>query len=156
MAPVVTRSETETAEAGSRLARELHPKAPAFVRLHGALGAGKTAFARGFIRTWLELDGDAPPESVPSPTFNVARVYGARSQLAHLDLYRLKDLSELEQLGFEHYFFELRCCLVEWLEQIPEALALMPEHAVEVAFATGATESERTLELRSPGSRKTS
>lgn len=132
---VLTGSEAETQREGEKLAEELNARgAPAFVQLQGDLGAGKTAFARGFIRKWSELSGDPQPDVITSPTYNIVKVYGARAKLAHLDLYRLKTIEELEQIGFEHYFFELSACLVEWLEQIPEALALRPANAVSVSI----------------------
>lgn len=132
---LLTNSEAETQREGARLAEELKAQtAPAFVQLQGDLGAGKTAFARGFIKKWSELSGDALPDVITSPTYNIVKVYGTRAPLAHLDLYRLKSMEELEQIGFEHYFFELKGCLVEWLEQIPEALALKPAQWVSVTL----------------------
>jgi tRNA threonylcarbamoyladenosine biosynthesis protein TsaE len=121
------------------------------VRLSGPLGAGKTAFARGFIRKWASLAGDPVPESIASPSYNIVKVYGEKAPLAHFDLYRLRSMSELEAIGFEQYFFETPCCLVEWLERVPEAAALMPAHAVTVELAPGPKESERVLRIRDPG-----
>lgn len=119
-------SEDETKQIGAMLARALHGDPHVFVRLKGELGAGKSAFARGFIATWGELNGEPVTESIVSPTYNIVKTYGTRQPLAHLDLYRIKTMEELEQLGFEHYFYELSACVVEWLEQVPEALARMP------------------------------
>lgn len=107
---------------------------PAFVRLQGPLGAGKTAFARGFIAQWLEQQGEAPEAALTSPTFPVARVYGQKRPVAHLDLYRLQSRDDLEQLGFESYFYETPACLVEWLENIPGFETLMPPRAVTIHF----------------------
>lgn len=129
-----SNSEEETQAQGAQLAATLFAARPAFVQLKGDLGAGKTAFARGFIREWSKLAGDPQPEQVTSPTFNIVKVYGANAPLAHLDLYRLKTMTELEQIGFEHYFFEHAACVVEWLEQIPEAEASRPAHAVIVTI----------------------
>jgi tRNA threonylcarbamoyladenosine biosynthesis protein TsaE len=146
---VLTDSEAQTQAQGAALAAELFARRPAFVQLKGDLGAGKTAFARGFIREWSRLAGDAVPEHVTSPTFNIVKVYGAAAPLAHLDLYRLKSMSELEQIGFEHYFFEHAACLVEWLEQIPEAHASRPAQTVTVTidFVAGHNASARKLTI---------
>lgn len=145
-----TRSERETQQLGARLARAAYHHQPAFVRLSGPLGSGKSAFARGFIQAWLALAGETTSESVISPTYNIARVYGKRSALAHLDLYRVRNLRELEQLGFEHYFFEHACCIVEWLEHVPEALAAMPASAIQVELAFEGDPNDRAIILRIP------
>lgn len=146
-----TNSEAETQELGAALAWELHSSPPVFVRLCGALGAGKSAFARGFIRRWLELSGELPPETIVSPTYNIVKVYGTRAPIAHLDLYRLKNMRELEQLGYEHYFFELQGCLVEWLEQVPEALEAMPSSAFEIDIVFDEQhQNQRVITARGP------
>ncbi|MBI3557326.1 MAG: tRNA (adenosine(37)-N6)-threonylcarbamoyltransferase complex ATPase subunit type 1 TsaE [Deltaproteobacteria bacterium] len=142
-------SETDTQAAGARLARAAFKIQPAFIRLTGPLGAGKSALARGFIKEWLSLSGEPSPESIVSPTYNIVKMYGAKSALAHLDLYRLGSLRELEQLGYEHYFFELQCCLVEWLEQVPEVLPMVPPYAIQVEIEFSAKDSERVIRVRS-------
>lgn len=153
-APVEIRcdSEAETQAAGARLAARLFARArPCFVRLEGTLGAGKTTFARGFIGEWLRLAGAEPPVLVTSPTYNIVKSYpaGERAALAHVDLYRVETFAELEALGYEQYFFESGCCLVEWLERIPEALAARPPGAVTVriGFEGG---SRRKLTIEDP------
>lgn len=147
-----TASEPETRAVAARLAEDLFPRSHVFLQLRGPLGAGKTAFARGFIGRWLELSGEAPPEHVPSPTYNIAKVYGVAKPVAHLDLYRVKTMQELEHLGFEHYFFESPCCLVEWLEQVPGAAELMRGHdPIIVDFGFGAGTQERTISVSEQG-----
>lgn len=150
---VLTSSEDQTQEAGEALAKELFTHRPCFVHLQGDVGTGKTAFARGFIRRWSILAKDPEPETVTSPTYNIVKVYGTAAPLAHLDLYRIKSFEELNQIGFEHYFFEHACCLVEWLEQIPEAHASKPPQTVfvHIEFGKGGkTARQITIELPKP------
>ena len=80
--------------------------------LSGDLGAGKTTLARGFVRA---MAGD-PELEVPSPTFTLVQSYAARIPVAHLDLYRLADTSELDELGFDEAREE-GVVLVEWPER---------------------------------------
>lgn len=152
---VLSSSEDETQAAGSALANELFASRPCFVHLQGDVGAGKTAFARGFIRAWSALAKDPEPENITSPTYNIVKVYGKNAPLAHLDLYRVKHIEELSQIGFEHYFFELSCCIVEWLEQIPEAQAAKPPYTAVVQIKFSEEQSaqnmrELTIELPKP------
>ncbi len=91
---LITNSEAET----SRLAKELSNYASAgdFIGLTGDLGAGKSVFARAFIR---ELSKDFELE-VPSPTFTLVQTYDdLRIKASHFDLYRINDGAELDELG---------------------------------------------------------
>ncbi|NSL20251.1 tRNA (adenosine(37)-N6)-threonylcarbamoyltransferase complex ATPase subunit type 1 TsaE [Agrobacterium tumefaciens] len=77
--------------------------------LIGDLGAGKSTLARAFIRAMA----DAPDLEVPSPTFTIIQTYPTRIPVAHLDLYRLSDVSELDELGIDE-MLEDGICLIEW------------------------------------------
>ena len=86
---------------------------PACVALHGGLGAGKTEFARAVIREFCGAD-----TIVPSPTFTLMQEYESRNpefRISHFDLYRIKDASELEEIGFFDAIEE-NVVLVEWPE----------------------------------------
>src|SRR3546814_19977744 len=82
--------------------------------LSGTLGAGKSAFARAFVREWV---GD-PAAEVPSPTFTLVQPYdGPRGTVWHCDLYRLGDPEELLELGIEPGLAEA-VLLVEWPDRL--------------------------------------
>lgn len=129
-----------------KLARHLYQTKPAFVQLKGPVGAGKTTFARAFISTWLALEEQPQPETIASPTYNLVKTYG-QSHVAHFDLYRMESLDELEQLGFEMYFYEFPCCVVEWLEQVPGAEALAPKNKVLVELLFAADPNSRKAQI---------
>jgi tRNA threonylcarbamoyladenosine biosynthesis protein TsaE len=130
-----TDSEEKTVQLAVQFARRLYAeKRPVFIQLTGELGAGKTAFARGFIQEWLRLIGSQQTQELISPTYNLVRTYGPKSEIAHLDLYRLRSQDELEAIGFETYFYESPVVLVEWLENIAGFERLRPEHFYHVTL----------------------
>jgi tRNA threonylcarbamoyladenosine biosynthesis protein TsaE len=104
----VTHSEGETAAIGRALGRKL--RSGTVVLLHGPLGAGKTAFARG-LAEGLGADG----EDVSSPTFTIIQEYRGRVPLQHIDLYRLTP-PEVDDLALED-LMEDSVLAVEWPER---------------------------------------
>jgi tRNA threonylcarbamoyladenosine biosynthesis protein TsaE len=111
----ITRSEIETAAVGRDLAPTLTPGA--LVLLFGDLGAGKTAFVRG-----LAEGLGVPAEEVSSPTFTLMQEYrGGRVTLLHVDLYRLSDAREIDDLGLEE-LGEYAVLAIEWAEKLPRSL----------------------------------
>lgn len=131
--------ETATQALAARLAAAV--RSPAFIALRGDLGAGKTAFARAFIRA---LPGTAPDEDVPSPTFTLVQTYdSAEAPVWHFDLYRIDHLSELRELGWDDAIDD-GICLVEWPEKAEGAL---PDDRLEVVITRGAHESARHVKV---------
>lgn len=133
-----------TQEEVERLAHVLAPSCHRgdVLALAGDLGAGKTVFARAFIRT---LTGEAGLE-VPSPTYTLVQRYAVKAPFPpvwHVDLYRLKDASELRELGLEDAMAE-GVVLVEWPEK---AAGLLPEATLRLAFRPGRSSGTRTIEL---------
>ena len=85
--------------------------------LSGDLGVGKTVFTQGFAKG-LGID-----EAVNSPTFTIIQEYeSGRLPLYHFDVYRISDIDEMEEIGYEDYFFGNGVCLIEWAELIEELL----------------------------------
>ncbi|MFK3778725.1 tRNA (adenosine(37)-N6)-threonylcarbamoyltransferase complex ATPase subunit type 1 TsaE [Agrobacterium sp. NPDC089420] len=101
--------EEDTIRLGEDLALALKPGD--CLALIGDLGAGKSTLARAFIRAMA----GQPDLEVPSPTFTIIQTYAARIPVAHLDLYRLSDVSELDELGIDE-LLEDGVCLIEWPE----------------------------------------
>jgi tRNA threonylcarbamoyladenosine biosynthesis protein TsaE len=123
---VITRSEDETAAVGRELAATL--SAGDVVLLYGDLGAGKTAFVKG-LAEGLGVSRD----EVSSPTFTLIQEYrGGRLTLFHVDLYRLDDRREVEELGLDEITAE-GVLAIEWAERYPrpprEAIRVRIEHA---------------------------
>lgn len=108
------------------------------IALQGALGTGKTAFARGFI-TARGLTGE-----VPSPTFTLVQLYEAPDiVIYHFDLYRLERAEDAFELGIEEAFAE-GISLIEWPERLGPYL---PRERLAVTFEAGAGETERRITL---------
>ena len=112
---LLLEDEAATIALGEDLALAL--KAGDCVALSGDLGAGKSTFARAFLRAMA----DDETLEVPSPTFTLVQSYELRIPVAHFDLYRLADASELYELGFDEALSD-GICLVEWPEKAEEAL----------------------------------
>lgn len=117
-----SRSESETFETGVSLGQMCEP-GDIFL-LEGDLGVGKTVFSKGFGR------GLGIEEPISSPTFTIVQIYeGGRLPLYHFDVYRISDVEEMEEIGYEDYFFGQGVCLIEWASLIRE---ILPENAVLV------------------------
>jgi len=104
-----TNSPAETEEVGQRLGERL--RSGDVVLLTGELGAGKTTFVRGVAR------GTGSDAAVASPTFQLVRLYPGRVQIAHVDLYRVENSSELRDLGLEELAGQ-GAVVVEWGERL--------------------------------------
>ncbi len=110
MAEIVeTHGQEETSALGERLAGELG--GGDLVLLHGALGAGKTAFVRGLARGL-----GVPEDEVSSPTFTLVQEYRGRLVLHHVDLYRLA-AREVEDLGLDDLLSSGAVVAIEWAER---------------------------------------
>src|ERR1700704_105160 len=132
---ITTHSEIETAAAGRDLASRL--SAGSVVLLFGDLGAGKTAFVRG-----LAEGLGIPAENVSSPTFTIMQEYrGGRLPLFHVDLYRLNDSHEVDDLGVDEIAAD-GVLAVEWGEKLRE----VPDGAIGIRI-TDAGGDMRTIEL---------
>jgi tRNA threonylcarbamoyladenosine biosynthesis protein TsaE len=86
--------------------------------LHGELGAGKTAFTRGFM---AGLD-PAREDDVASPTYAIVQLYAGDPPVRHLDLYRLASEADLEAIGWRDLYFSPGITVVEWIDRVPAAI----------------------------------
>ncbi|MDE7311411.1 MAG: tRNA (adenosine(37)-N6)-threonylcarbamoyltransferase complex ATPase subunit type 1 TsaE [Eubacterium sp.] len=106
-----TYSAEETAQLGEKLAQQFKPGS--ICALNGELGVGKTVFAQGVAQ------GLGITEPICSPTFTIVQVYEeGRMPFYHFDVYRIADLEEMEEIGYEEYFYGDGFTLVEWAERI--------------------------------------
>lgn len=140
----VTESHTES------LAQSLaqHAKTADCFLLYGAIGTGKSVFARAFIRKCLKNN----KAEVPSPTYTLVQSYKAKDmEIWHADLYRLGSVHELEELSLQEAMGSA-LCLIEW----PELLGSIPPitDATEIWFEHLQTSPDaRTLHIR-PGNQR--
>lgn len=111
--------ETFSPEETEKLGFEMGAKAKAgeVYCLSGDLGVGKTVFTRGFARG-LEVED----EYITSPTFTIINEYEGRLNLYHFDVYRIGSIEEMDDTGYEDYFFGNGVCLVEWAELVEEII----------------------------------
>lgn len=94
--------------------------------LNGDLGVGKTVFTQGFA-AGLEIEGP-----VNSPTFTIIQVYDeGRLPMYHFDVYRIGDVEEMDEIGYEEYFFGDGVCLIEWSNLITE---ILPENVIRICI----------------------
>ena len=136
-------SETETRRLGERLGRVLGKGD--VVLLFGTLGAGKTALVQGLARGL----GVPRERRVASPTFTLVNEHPGRVPLYHVDLYRIDDAGELEEIGLREYLEGQGVTVIEWAERLGR---LLPKERLEIAIEiTGAR--SRTFSLRPVGER---
>ena len=117
-------SAEDTAVLGEQLGRNAKPGE--VYTLIGDLGVGKTVFTQGFAK------GLGITEPVNSPTFTIVQVYEeGRLPFYHFDVYRIGDVEEMDEIGYEDYFFGQGVCLIEWANLIEE---ILPESYVRVTI----------------------
>lgn len=121
---IETWKPEETYELGKKLGQEAKPGQ--VICLNGDLGVGKTVFTQGFAA------GLGIEEPVNSPTFTIVQQYDSgRLPLYHFDVYRIGDISEMDEIGYEDCFYGNGVCLIEWSQLIEE---ILPEHITSVTI----------------------
>lgn len=130
----------ETEKFGIFLGENLKPGD--VVCLNGDLGAGKTTLTKS-IAKGLGID-----DYVTSPTFTIVNEYYGKTDLYHIDTYRLDDKIDLDYLGFDEYFYSDGVTIVEWAEKIRDAL---PEEYMEINIKSH--DDKRDLEINYLGNR---
>lgn len=113
-------SPEETKTLGKKMGEEA--KAGSIYCLSGDLGVGKTVFTKGFAEGLSVMD-----KYITSPTFTIINEYQGRLNLYHFDVYRISAIEEMDDTGYEDYFFGNGVCLVEWAELVKEVI---PKEAV--------------------------
>ena len=119
-----TFSAEETYTLGKKLGEQAKPGQ--VYTLIGDLGVGKTVFTQGVA------DGLGITEPINSPTFTIVQIYEeGRMPFYHFDVYRIGDVEEMDEVGYEDYFYGEGICLIEWANLITE---ILPEHYSRVTI----------------------
>ena len=120
-----THNSKETYELGFNMGKSA--KAGDVYCLDGDLGVGKTVFTQGFAK------GLGINEPINSPTFTIVQEYHEGGlPLYHFDVYRIGDITEMDEIGYEEYFYSEGVCLIEWGNLISE---IMPENATYITIS---------------------
>ena len=121
---IETENPEETFALGQKIGRATTPGQ--VYTLTGDLGVGKTVFTQGVA------SGLGITEPVNSPTFTIVQVYEeGRLPFYHFDVYRIGDIEEMEEIGYDDYFFGEGICLIEWAELIEE---ILPENRISITI----------------------
>ena len=121
---IETRSPEETFAVGKSLGEKAFPGQ--VLTLTGDLGVGKTVFTQGLA------EGLGIEEPINSPTFTIVQEYHeGRLPLYHFDVYRIADVSEMDEIGYEENFFSDGVCLIEWGTLIEE---LLPDSTITITI----------------------
>ena len=121
---IETQNAKETFQLGKKIGKKALPGQ--IYTLNGDLGVGKTVFTQG-VASGLEIG-----EPVNSPTFTILQEYeGGRLPFYHFDVYRIGDIEEMEEIGYDDYFFGEGICLIEWSQLIEE---ILPENVISVTI----------------------
>ena len=130
---IVIKNEEETKKFGEKLCEKL--TAGSIVALTGDLGTGKTTLTKAIAA------GLGVTDVITSPTFNIVKQYDSgRLPLYHFDVYRIGDVDEMYEIGYEEYFFGDGVCVIEWADLIEE---IIPDDAVRIEIEYGEKEGER-------------
>lgn len=115
---IESHTPQDTFALGERIGKECLPGQ--VYTLIGDLGVGKTVFTQGVAK------GLGVTEPVNSPTFTIVQIYEeGRMPFYHFDVYRIGDVEEMEEIGYEDCFYGEGLCLIEWANLIEE---ILPEH----------------------------
>lgn len=109
-----------------------------FIGLNGDLGAGKTFLSKAIIKS-LGVD-----DYITSPSYTIVNEYEGKLKVNHFDVYRIDDIDEMYEIGYEEYFFSDGLCLVEWSNMIDE---LLPQSRYDINIKHGDNFTSRIIEI---------
>ncbi len=112
-----TNSADETIEVGQEMGRLL--RKGDIVALYGELGSGKTTLVKGLAKGLGVVDD----RTITSPTFVIINLYKGRLPVYHIDLYRLKNIDNIYEIGYEEYFYGDGVTVIEWAEKAEPLIA---------------------------------
>jgi tRNA threonylcarbamoyladenosine biosynthesis protein TsaE len=114
------------------------------VTLFGDLGSGKTQFVKGVCQAFKTRTPATSPSFVILNRYNGTYKHKSELLLYHFDLYRIKSLAEIYDLGYEEFLQSDGICLIEWAEMLGE---LLPKQRYDVRFSLSTGENERCIEI---------
>ncbi len=121
MLKITARNLKDTNDIGCIIGRNIEKGA--VICLDGDLGAGKTTITQS-IAKGLEING-----YVTSPTFNIIKEYEGKLKLFHMDVYRINDIEEMIDLGYEEYIYSDGVCVIEWSANIKD---ILPQNRIDI------------------------
>ncbi len=142
MAKIILNGLKDTKEFGEKLGSLLKPGD--IICLIGDLGAGKTTLTKS-IGIGLGVE-----DYITSPTFTLINEYKGKLNLYHFDVYRLEGITDLDDLGFEEYFYSDGVCIIEWGDKIED---ILPEGTINISIEKGKELDNRILILNGKGDR---
>lgn len=134
---IITNNENETYNIGIKIGKQL--KAGDILSLNGDLGAGKTYLTKGIAK------GLGIEDYITSPTFTILNEYKGRIPLYHFDVYRINDVEEMYEIGFEEYLYGNGVCIIEWGSMVEE---ILPEDTINIKIKN-LGEFSREIEIKS-------
>lgn len=140
---ILSDSPGKTKKIGEKLGRQL--KKGDIVALIGELGSGKTCFTQGLMKGLKVLK-----KNITSPSFVLINEYKGRLPVYHFDIYRMNNLKEVVDLGYEEYFYGNGISVIEWADKIEK---LLPKECIRVYFEIKG-EKERKISIRDRNSIK--
>ncbi|MEO0097616.1 MAG: tRNA (adenosine(37)-N6)-threonylcarbamoyltransferase complex ATPase subunit type 1 TsaE [candidate division WOR-3 bacterium] len=132
---IKTYSEEETIQFGEKLAKKL--KKGDVLALYGELGSGKTTLIKGIV------SGLSYKKPIKSPSFIIVAIYQTEFPIYHIDLYRLEDIKEIDNIGLLEYIYGDGISLIEWAEKIEKVL---PKKRINIKISI-AGKNEREIEI---------
>jgi tRNA threonylcarbamoyladenosine biosynthesis protein TsaE len=133
---IATKNYKETILLGERIGRSLKPDD--IVALSGCLGAGKTTMIQGIAK------GLGVENWVTSPTFTLINEFEGKLNLYHIDLYRIENIDDAEDLAIEEYFTKGGVTVIEWAEKIR---SILPVKTIKIGIKI-VSENERSFEIK--------
>ncbi|SHH58923.1 tRNA threonylcarbamoyladenosine biosynthesis protein TsaE [Caloranaerobacter azorensis DSM 13643] len=142
MVKIKTNSPEETYSFGYRLGKLL--KSGDILCLNGDLGAGKTTLTQSIAR------GLGVEDYVTSPTFTLINEYEGRYPVYHFDVYRIDDIDEMYNLGFEEYIYSEGVTIIEWASIIED---ILPLERLDITIKRGKEIDDREIIIEAKGNR---
>lgn len=140
MIKIKTKSPEETEKIGYNIGKAL--KGSEIICMIGDLGAGKTTMTKS-LAAGLDIE-----DYITSPTFTIVNEYAGRLKLYHFDVYRIGDVEEMYDLGYEEYFYSDGVCIIEWSNLIEE---ILPKERLIIEINRGQDEDIREITIKPIG-----